>query len=598
MLQLVKPIFEKNGFCGSRRAVSVARHDACQRTKAAMTSNWRSRAKVSFECDKRPAFGARMVVTSHPLGSAAGAEMLAEGGNAVDAAVASLLALTVVEPMMVGVIGGGLLHLRRPDDTHVVIDGMSTAPAAARSDMYEPTSDEPAANAFDVVGQRNSIGAASVAVPGNLVAWAHALQKFGRMPLASVIEPAIRYASRGFAVSAYLANAIGQVASDLVKDEVLGPLLVPGGAPLRAGARLVQRDCAETLRTIARDGTSTLHGGPVGRHLADHIGRLGGHLSLQDLADYRVIERGTVQGAYRGFQVVGPPPPCSAGVHIIQMLNILEHFDLHALGFGSPETLHLLAEVMKIAFADRAAATADPAFIHVPVERLTSRAYADLRRGRIDAHRAQTWSAGVHPAVSPNTTHVTVADDEGNVVAATHTINNLFGARFGIPGLGLIPNNYMNNFDPHPGRALSIAPGKRITTSQAPMMVLRDGKLVCALGLPGGLRIFGSAMQAIINLIDHGMSLQEAVEAPRVWTQGAELEVEAAVPLSVRNDLEQLGHRVSVVPHVAGGMNAIGFAGDGTLTGASCWRADGTPIGVGGGPARAGVSFWPNQSRR
>jgi gamma-glutamyltranspeptidase/glutathione hydrolase len=268
------------------------------------------------------------------------------------------------------------------------------------------------------------------------------------------------------------------------------------------------------------------------------------------------------------------------------------------LGFGSPQTLHLLAEVMKIAFADRAAATADPAFVDVPVERLTSRAYAQERRERIDPACARAWSAGVQPAVSPNTTHVTVADDEGNVVAATHTINNLFGARFAIPGIGLIPNNYMNNFDPHPGRALSIAPGKRITTSQAPMMVLRDGEIVCALGLPGGLRIFGSAMQAIINLIDHGMTLQEAVEAPRVWTQGAELEVEEAIALPVRNALEQLGHRVSLVPHVAGGMNAIAFGDDGLLTGASCWRADGTPIAVAGGRARAGVTFWPSQLRR
>jgi gamma-glutamyltranspeptidase/glutathione hydrolase len=561
-----------------------------------MTSQWRARATVSFACDKRPAYGARMVVTSHPLGSAAGAEILAAGGNAVDAAVASLLALTVVEPMMVGVIGGGLMHLRRPDGTHVVVDGMSTAPAAARPDMYEPAADDPIV--FDVAGRRNSVGASSVAVPGNLAAWAHALQRFGRLSLANVIEPAVRYASRGFVVSPYLANAIEQVAADLVDDAVLGALLVPDGTPLRAGARLVQGDCADTLRTIAREGPNALHGGAVGRRLTEHIGRLGGCLSLQDLAGYRVIERGTVQGTYRGFQIVGPPPPCSAGVHIVQMLNILEQFDLGALGFGAPQTLHLLAEAMKIAFADRAAATGDPAFIDVPVERLTSRAYAEQRRGCIDVHRAQAWSAGVAPALSPNTTHVTVADDEGNVVAATHTINNLFGARFGVPGLGLIPNNYMNNFDPRPGRALSIAPGKRITTSQAPMMVLRDGKIVCALGLPGGLRIFASAMQAIINLIDHGMSLQEAVEAPRVWTQGADLELEAAIPPSVRNALEQLGHQIAVVPHVAGGMNAIAFAADGTLTGASCWRADGTPIGIAGGPARPGITFWPNQLRR
>jgi gamma-glutamyltranspeptidase / glutathione hydrolase len=596
MLRTVKSIFEKTAFVQLTGLLAFAAPSHTDPgAKTAMTSNWRAHATVSFECDKRPACGARMVVTNHPLASAAGAEILARGGNAIDAAVASLLALTVVEPMMVGVIGGGIMHVRRADGTHIVIDGMSTAPCVARPDMYKAVSDDP--TVFDVVGRKNSVGPTSVAVPGNLLAWAHALKQFGLLPLAEVIEPAIRHAARGFLVSPYLANAIEQVAPDLVADAVLGPLLVPHGTPLRAGMRLVQANCAETLRTIACDGPDSLHGGAIGRHLIEHISRHGGFLSLRDLADYRVIERGTVEGTYRGFRVVGPPPPCSAGVHIVQMLNMLEHFDIRGLGFGSPQTIHLLAEVMKIAFADRAAATADPAYIDVPIERLTSRQYADQRRGGIDLHRAGSWSAGVQPEVSANTTHVTVADDEGNVVAATHTLNNLFGARFGIPGLGLIPNNYMNNFDPHPGRALSIAAGKRITTSQAPMMVLRDGRVICALGLPGGLRIFASAMQAIINLIDHGMSLQEAVEAPRVWTQGAELEVEPAVVPSVRQALEQIGHRVAVVPHVAGGMNAIAFAVDGTLTGASCWRADGTPIGMGGGLARTGVCFWPNQLR-
>jgi gamma-glutamyltranspeptidase/glutathione hydrolase len=563
-----------------------------------MSSHWRTGATVSFDCEKCPAYGSvGVIVANHPLGSAAGAEILAEGGNAIDAAVASLLALTVVEPMMVGVIGGGLLHIRLLDGTHTVIDGMSTAPGAAQPDMYEPVSDVPP-NQCDVVGHKNSIGPSSVAVPGNLLAWAQALQRFGRMSLADVIGPAIRYASRGFVVTPYLANAIEQVAPDLVQDAVLGPLFVPDGTSLRAGMRLVQQDAAETYRLIAREGPAALHGGSIGRLLTDHIAHSEGCLSMRDLVDYSVVERTTIRGAYRGFEVVGPPPPCSAGVHIVQMLNILEHYDVAGNGFGSPKNLHLLAEVMKIAFADRAAATADPAFVDVPVEALTSRAYAMKRHRRIDPDRAQSWSPAVAPAQSPNTTHVTVADVDRNVVAATHTINNLFGARFGVPGLGLIPNNYMNNFDPHPGRALSIAPGKRITTSQAPMMVNQAGEVVYALGLPGGLRIFGSAMQAIINLIDHGMSLQEAVEAPRVWTQGPELEVEAAIPAMVRGALERIGHRVAVVPHVAGGMNAIAFGPDGLMTGAACWRADGSPVALGGGHARAGVRYWPNQIRR
>jgi gamma-glutamyltranspeptidase/glutathione hydrolase len=273
------------------------------------------------------------------------------------------------------------------------------------------------------------------------------------------------------------------------------------------------------------------------------------------------------------------------------MLNILEGYDMTALGFGTTETIHLLAEVLKIAFADRAAASGDPEFINVPVERLTSKSYAKERRDTIDARRAQKWGAGVAQLEGAHTTHMTAADAMGNVVASTQTINNLFGAKILIPGLGTVPNNYMNLYDPRPGHALSLQPGKRVTTSMSPVMALRDGRLVYALGLPGGKKIFPSALQALLNLIDHGMSLQEAVEAPRVWTEGNALEVEQAVPEGVRASLTSMGHDVVAVPTVAGGMNAIQFHDDGRLTGAACWRADGTPIGLAGGLARAGVRF-------
>jgi len=262
------------------------------------------------------------------------------------------------------------------------------------------------------------------------------------------------------------------------------------------------------------------------------------------------------------------------------------------MGFGTVDTLHLLAEVLKIAFADRAAASGDPAFVDVPVDLLTSRAYADQRRALIDMKNAQAWSPGI-PAgrEGADTTHLTVADGRGTVVCTTQTINSLFGARFIVPGLGMIPNNYMNNYDPRRGNALSIAPGKRVTTSMSPMMALRDGKVRYALGLPGGRKIFPSALQALLNLIDHGMTLQEAVEAPRIWTEGPVLEVEHGIPAPVRQGLEARGHTLKIMPTVAGGMNAIQFHDDGTMTGAACWRADGTAAALGGGLARAGVRF-------
>ena len=317
----------------------------------------------------------------------------------------------------------------------------------------------------------------------------------------------------------------------------------------------------------------------------------GGFITRKDLTSYKTVERSPIRSDYRGWEILGPPPPAASGVHIAQMLNILEGYDMAAMGFGTAEMIHVLAEVLKIAFADRAAASGDPDFIKVPVERLISKDYASERRRVIDFKRAQRWAAGVQQLEGADTTHMTVADSMGNVVATTQTINNLFGAKFLIPGLGTVPNNYMNLYDPRPGHALSLAPGKRVTTSMSPMMALRHGRLVYALGLPGGKRIFPSALQALVNLIDHGMSLQEAVEAPRIWTEGNALEVESAVPDGVRAALAALGHEVEAVPTVAGGMNAIQFHADGSLTGAACWRADGTPIGLAGGLARAGIRF-------
>jgi gamma-glutamyltranspeptidase/glutathione hydrolase len=543
-----------------------------------------------FQCEKQPATGSRgMVVTNHPLASGAATEVMLAGGNAVDAAVAALFALSVVEPMMVGPLGGGLAHIRMADGRTTVLDGLSTAPAAARADMFAMLP-----GTQDVAGRANLVGPLAMAVPGALLGWCTALAQFGTATLEDVLAPAIRLAERGFVVTPYLTDCIADGAADLALDPALATLLLSDGQPLQPGARLRRPDYAQSLRLIAQDGPAALYGGALGAALVRHMAASGGLITAADLTSYRVVERAVIRGTYRGYEILGPPPPSSSGVHIVQMLNILEGYDLAALGFGTADGVHLLAEVLKIAFADRAVATADPAFVDVPVERLTAKAYAAERRPMLDMARAQTWSAGVTGRESADTTHVTVADAAGNVVATTQTINGLFGARFAVPETGMIANNYMFNFDPGPGRALSVAPGKRVFTSMAPMMALRDGRLAYALGLPGGLRIFGSAMQALINLIDHGMSPQQAVEAPRIWTQGDVLEVEPAIPDTVVAALASRGHAVQRVPRIAGGMNAIAFGADGILTGAACWRADGTPIGVAGGLARAGVRFSVN----
>ncbi len=547
----------------------------------------------TIRCEKRPASGSRgMVVTNHPVASSAGAEILLAGGNAVDAAIAALFTLTVVEPMMVGILGGGMAHIRRPDGTHVIVDGLSTAPAAARSDMYRTLSDT-LPDYQETESRANAVGPLAMAVPAALRAWCQTLERYGTMALADVVAPAISAASRGFAVTPYLSDCIGDCASDLLHDPELAARYLPDGAPVRAGTRLTRHDYAETLDAISARGPSLLYDGPLGTALAAHMAQAGGLITTADLAAVAPIERAPIRGTYRGFEVIGPPPPSSAGVHITQMLNLLEGFDVAAMGFGTPDSVHLLAEVLKIAFADRAVATADPAFVDVPVDKLIGKATADKRRPAIRMDRAQAWTPDPTLSESRNTTHVTVADRDGTIVASTQTINSLFGARFAIPGTGMIANNYMYNFDPHPGKALSIAPGKRVFTSMSPTIVLRDGRPLFALGLPGGLRIFGSAMQAIVNLVDHRMSLQEAVEAPRVWTQGGPLELEPGISEATAEALRARGHTIERPKTIGGGMNAIAFD-DGMLSGAACWRADGFPVGIAGGLARPGVRFGPD----
>lgn len=556
-----------------------------------MGGNWRDRTETTFDCQKMPAVSSRgTVVSNHPLASSAGAEMLAAGGNAIDAAIAALFTLTVVEPMMVGIIGGGMAHIRLADGSHRFIDGQSTVPAAVRDTTYlsKPGS---AHDVFDTVGNENLNGPKAVAVPGSLKAWCETLRRFGTMSLSDVMQPAIKHAARGYATTPYLHECISESADEMRKDRTIASIFLPDGEPLKVGERVVQAEYADTLLYIADHGEKALYEGALGDVLVDYMERAGGFIRRNDLTNYKTVERQPIRADYRGWTILGPPPPAASGVHIAQMLNILEGYDIGGLGFGTSEAIHYLAEVLKIAFADRAAASGDPDYVGVPVEKLTSKAYAEERRRAIDPARAQAWGAGVSQLEGAHTTHVTAADSFGNVVATTQTINSLFGAKIMIPGLGAIANNYMNLFDPRPGHALSLAPGKRVTTSMSPMMALNGGKLRYALGLPGGKRIFPSAMQALVNLIDHGMSLQEAVEAPRVWTEGNALEVEQTVPESVRVQLAALGHEVQPVSTVAGGMNGIAFQDDGTMIGAACWRADGTPIGISGGLAKSGIRF-------
>ena len=440
-----------------------------------------------------------------------------------------------------------------------------------------------------VEDRENDVGARAVGVPGSLKGWCETLDRFGTFSLADVLQPAIRYAKHGFPATRYLSEIIHAVAADMRRFPETAKTFMPDGVPLAAGQRLRQGEFGDTLAALAQAGPNLLYGGALGRESVAYLASIDGLITAEDLAGYETVWDEPVFGDYRGYRIVGPPPPSAGGVQIVEMLNMLEDYDVAALGYGTVDGIHLLAEVMKIAFEDRKRHTGDPAFVDVPVERLTSKAYAAERRAEIDMARARP-EVDVGHSESNHTTHLTVADEAGNIVSATHTIHSAFGSKVTVPGTGMILNNTMNIFDPHPGFANSIAPGKRMTSSMSPMIVLRDGTPCFALGLPGAVRIFPSAMQAIVNVIDHGMTPQEAVEAPRVWCQGQALEVEAAVPVDVRDGLTQRGQRVEAVRLIGGGMNMIAFD-DLTLIGAACWRADGAPVGLGGGPARRGSRF-------
>ena len=559
-----------------------------------ITTDWRANAGTTFETFKQSAVASRgMVVTNHPMGSAAGLEMLSMGGNAIDAAIAAVFALSVVEPMMVGPFGGGYINLRTADGESVCIDNYTMSPSASTPDMYRPVSDT-WPDYMLTEGRESQVGYLSVGVPGNLKAWEELHSGYGKLRWEAVVAPAIRYAETGFPASEYLVRLITDQQEDLRKFPATAEIFLPDGSPPAPGQNIVRRDYAESLKAIASGGAAALYDGPLGHAIAEDMKRNGGLITIDDLRNYSTLRKDPVRGTYRGFEISGPPPGNTGITLIIEMLNILENFDVAGQGFGTPQGLHLLAESLKIAFADRFEYLGDPAAMEIPLDWMTSKDYAKQRAAGIDTSRASEQRAGTRSSESQNTTHLTTADDEGNMVSMTQTINELFGSKVTVPGTGILLNNTQGLFDPHPGNPNSMLPNKRAASSMSPTIVSRDGKPFLGIGTPGGVRIFGSVMQAIMNVIDHGMTLQEAVEAPRLWTQGQDVELEQGFGQGPTIGMSGLGHPVVRVANVAGGMNGILIDHErGLMTGAACWRADGVPAGLSGGPANADARFNP-----
>lgn len=558
-----------------------------------MTS-WRDRSGTSFSTFKQPATASQgMVSTNHPLGSAAGLEMLAMGGNAIDAAIAAVFALSIVEPMMVGPLGGGYINMQMADGTALCIDNYTMAPGAATPDMYTPVSDS-WPDYLLTVDRESQVGHRAVGVPGNLKGWDEVHALHGRLDWASLLGPAIRHARDGFRCSEYLSRLASDSAADIARFPDTAKTFQPGGRTVVAGDVIRQPEAADSLALIASERSDAVYGGSLGQAIVDDMARNNGIITSADLDSYRTVHNQPVRGKYRGQEISGPPPGNSGITLIIEMLNILEGFDIAAMGFGTAESSHLLIEILKIAFADRFEYLGDPETIDIPLEWLTSKDYASTRRLDIDQERATTAAAGTPATGSNYTTHLTVADGDGNLVSMTQTINELFGSKVTVPGTGLLLNNTQAMFDPHPGQPNSLASHKRVVSSTAPTIVSRDGRPWLGIGTPGGVRIFPSVFQALVNIIDHRMSLQEAIEAPRLWTQGQTVELEAGFDASLRSALGSMGHQIEIVPNVAGGMNGVQIDLDtGLMVGGACWRADGSPAGLAGGPANTEARFNP-----
>ena len=473
-----------------------------------------------------------MVASAHALASQAGLEMLKDGGNAVDAAVAAAFAIGVVEPNASGLGGEGMMviYLAGPK-TATAIDYRSAAPAAI---------DFPSGVPAD--------GPASVAIPGTVAGLSMALQKYGTKTLAQVLAPAIRIAAGGFVVSPTLAGIVVDNFEAIAKNDALAAIVLPGGLPVEAGATLKNPDLAASLRKIAAGGADVFYRGEIAEALAQAMTAGGGKITKADLAGYKAIERAPVRGQYRGYDILSAPPPVG-GASLVEILQILDRFDLSKEAPLSPRYVHVVAEAMKRGFADFTAAIGDPDFVDVPVARLLSRDYAAARAAEIraDAITPKVTAGDVKKHESPSTTSLSVVDAQGNMVALTQTLSEFFGAKVVVPGTGIILNNEMKNFGTRGPNA--IAPGKRMRTMIAPSILVKDGRTFATLGTPGAARIISTMTLLVSNLVDFGMGIQEAIEAPRFYARDteADLQMESRVPAATVEALVKMGYSVKTL---------------------------------------------------
>jgi gamma-glutamyltranspeptidase/glutathione hydrolase len=530
-----------------------------------------------------------MVVSSDSLATQVGVEILKKGGNAVDAAVAVGFALAVTYPQAGNIGGGGFMVIRMANGETVTIDFREKAPMKASENMFLDENG-------NFVPEKSQVGHLSVGVPGSVAGLLLALEKYGTMSRREVLEPAIELAEKGFIVNEGLANAFKNAFEHFKKFPSTMRYFSKNGQPYSAGDRLVQKDLAKVLKLIRDKGRDGFYKGKVADLIVEEMKRGGGLITYEDLENYQPVLRKPVVGNYRGYEIISMGPPSSGGVCLIELLNILENFDLKKYGFGSSYTIHYLVEAMKRVYADRAEYLGDPDFVQIPLDKLLSKEYAKELASEIDTFYA-TPSSRIIRSVSPtsegvHTTHYSVVDRWGNVVAVTTTINSYFGSMVVVDGAGFFLNNEMDDFSAKPGapnqfgllgsKANSIQPGKRMLSSMTPTIVLKNGKPFLVLGSPGGSTIITSVLQVILNVVDFGMNIQEVVDSPRIhhqWYPDQIFFERRGLPRDVIENLERRGHKLVERVGYQGEVQAILIDENGVKYGAVDPRGYGLAMG-------------------
>ena len=529
-----------------------------------------------------------MVASEQELATQIGVDILKAGGNAVDAAVAVGFALAVALPNAGNIGGGGfmMVHDAR-SGKDIALDFREVAPRGASRNMYLDA-------AGKVIDGKSLYTHYAVGVPGTVAGMTHALSRWGSMPLARVMAPAIALADKGYPVSVTLAKTLEQEKKNMGRWPATQAVFWRNGAPLQSGERLVQKDLAQSLRLISQQGAKAFYEGAIAQKIVAEMAPHANALSLQDLRDYKVAEREPVRGSYRGYQIVTMPPPSSGGAHLIQILNMMERWPMNQWGADSAQSVHYMTEAMKLAYADRSEYLGDPDFVKIPLKGLISKSYASELAASIKPQQARPAKdirpGRPQPYESDQTTHYSVVDKAGNAVAVTYTLNTNFGSGIVARGTGILLNNEMDDFSAKPGvanayglvggDANAVQAGKRPLSSMTPTLVLKDGKPVLVTGSPGGARIITTVLQQVVNHIDFGMNPAEAAATPRFhhqWTPD-ELRVEKGFSPDTLALLRQWGHKVALKASM-GRTQTIEIR-DGLLRGASDPRnPDGKTMG-------------------